>query len=179
MKISSLAVAAIFGLTGTAAFAQTLNTAGWYVSPTVGYVINDSSRVKDSGGAVGLAIGKVLNDKWNVELSSQYLRMDGTDDEQGSIGVDGLYFLNRNPAFAPYATLGLAYSREGATNNSNSKNENLMTKTGIGFTKKLTNKIDFRTDVRYQWHGNKDRHSGASSLGDWVISVGLNISLDK
>lgn len=179
MKISSLAVAVIFGLTGTAAFAQTFNTAGWYVSPTVGYVINDDSRVKDSGGAVGLAIGKVLNDQWNVEFSGQYLRMDGRDDEQGSIGVDGLYFFNRNPEFAPYATLGLAYAREGATDNSNSKNENLMAKAGIGFTKKLTNKMDFRTDVRYQWHGNKARHSETNSLGDWVISVGLNISLDK
>lgn len=173
MKISSLTAAVIFGLTGTAALAQAINS-NWYVAPTVGYVINDSSRAKNSGGAAGLAIGKVLNDKWNVEVSGQYLTFDGKHDEQGNIGVDALHFFNRNPDFSPYATVGLAYAREGDANDGN--NENLMTKAGLGFTRKLTKSVDFRTDARYQWHDNK---GGASSLGDWVVSVGLNISLDK
>lgn len=172
MKIPSLLATIILGFTGTAAFAQTLDT-GWYLAPTVGYVINDSNRPTSSGAAAGLIVGKVLNDKWNVEFAGQYLTMDGTKDEQGNIGLDGLYFFNRNPEFAPYATVGLAYARE------NSGNNNLMAKTGLGFTKKMTQSVDFRTDVRYQWHGNKEKQWRASSLGDWVISVGLNISLDK
>ena len=83
-----LAVLAL-GLTGTAVFAQATHT-DWYIAPTVGVVLNDSDRAKNTGGAVGLAIGKVLNDKWNVEFGGQYLRLDGKNDEQGSIGVDGL-----------------------------------------------------------------------------------------
>ena len=101
-----LAVLAL-GLTGTTVFAQATHT-DWYIAPTVGVVLNDSDRAKNTGGAVGLAIGKVLNDKWNVEFGGQYLRLDGKNDEQGSIGVDGLYFFNRNPDFAPYAVAGLA-----------------------------------------------------------------------
>jgi OmpA-OmpF porin, OOP family len=170
MKIPSLAAAVIFGLTSTAAFAQAANT-GWYIAPTAGITINDSSRNKNIGGAAGLAIGKVLNDKWNVEFGGQYLAFDGKRDEQGNIGVDGLYFFNRNPEFAPYAIVGLAYAREG--HSSADRNDNLLAKAGLGFTKKLTDTVDFRTDARYQWHGNK---AGASSLGDWVVTAGLNIA---
>ena len=171
MKISSLTTALVLSLTGTAAFAQMDNT-GWYIAPTVGVVLNDSDRAKNTGGAVGLAIGKVLNEKWNVEFAGQYLRLDGKDDEQGSIGVDGLYFFNRNPNFAPYAVAGLAYAREGYSDTN--RNNNLLAKVGLGFTKRLTDTIDFRTDARYQVHGNR---AGSGNLGDWVISAGLNIAL--
>ncbi len=176
MKISSLAAAVIFGLTGTAAFAQAANT-GWYLVSTVGIVLNDSHRNKSFGGATGLVVGKVLDEKWNVEFGGQYLRMDGRNDVQGNIGVDGLYFFNRKPDFAPYAIAGLAFVREGYSDSN--RNDNLMAKVGLGFTQKLTSTMDFRSDVRYQWHSNRAGASNATSLGDWVFTVGLNISLDK
>ena len=171
MKFSTLASVLALGLTGSAAFAQMANP-GWYVAPTVGVVLNDSDRAKSTGGAVGLMIGKVLDEKWNVEFGGQYLRMDGRNDEHGNIGVDGLYFFNRNPAFAPYAVAGLAYAREGFSDTN--RNNNLLGKIGLGFTKRLTDTIDFRTDARYQVHGNR---AGNGNLGDWVISAGLNIAL--
>ena len=169
--MKNLIIAIALGLAGTAVMAQTANT-GWYIAPTVGVVLNDSDRAKNTGGAVGLAIGKVLNEKWNVEFGGQYLRLDGKNDEQGSIGVDGLYFFNRNPDFAPYAVAGLAYAREGYSDTN--RNNNLLAKVGLGFTKRLTDTIDFRTDARYQVHGNR---AGSGNLGDWVISAGLNIAL--
>lgn len=86
--------------------------------------------------------------------------------------MDGLYFFNRNPDFAPYAVAGLAYAREGYSDTN--KNNNLLAKVGLGFTKRLTDSIDFRTDARYQVHGNR---AGTGNLGDWVISAGLNIAL--
>ncbi|MDB5868718.1 MAG: outer membrane protein [Polaromonas sp.] len=174
MKISSLVTVAVLGLTGTAAIAQAVDTR-WYIAPTVGITLNDSDRQKNTGGAVGLAIGKVLNDKWNVEFGGQYMEFHGRDgihDRQANIGVDGLYFFNRNPDFAPYALMGLAYVREGSPTG-RGKNDNLMAKVGLGFTKKLTENIDFRTDARYQWHGNKTE---ARNLGDFVITAGLNIA---
>lgn len=171
MKISTLTGIVVLGLSGTATFAQVANT-GWYVAPTAGIVINDADRNKSTGGAVGLMIGKVLNEKWNVEFGGQYLRLDGKNDEQGNIGVDGLYFFNRNPDFAPFAIGGLAFAREGFSDTN--RNDNLLAKVGLGFTKRLTDTIDFRTDARYQVHGNR---AGAGNLGDWVISAGLNIAL--
>ena len=171
MKILALSGIFVLGLTGSAVFAQVADT-GWYVAPTIGVVINDSNRNKNTGGAVGLMIGRVLNEKWNVEFGGQYLRFDGKNDEQGNIGVDGLYFFNRNPDFAPYAVAGLAYAREGYSDTN--RNDNLLGKVGLGFTKRLTDTIDFRTDARYQVHGNR---AGSGNLGDWVISAGLNIAL--
>ncbi len=170
MKKNLIAALAL-GLSGTAAFAQAVDT-GWYIAPTAGFALNDSERTKNTGGAAGLMIGKVLNDKWNVEFGGQYLRFDGKRDEQGNIGVDGLYFFNRNPDFAPYAVAGVAYAREGYSDAN--RNNNLMAKVGLGFTKRLTDNIDFRTDARYQVHGNR---AGSGNLGDWVISAGLNIAL--
>ena len=145
----------------------------WYIAPTVGLTLNDRDRVKNTGGAAGLMLGKVLNDKWNVEVGGQYLSFDGKNDEQGNIGVDGLYFFNRNPSFAPYAVLGLAWAREGHTGSN--RNDNLMARAGLGFTKQLTNNIDFRTDARYQRHNNRAGALGGGNLSDWVISAGLNI----
>ncbi len=171
MKISSLAAAIVLGLSGTAAFAQAADT-GWYLAPTAGITLNDSVRTKSTGGAVGLAIGKVLNEKLNVEFGGQYLRLGGKD-EQGNIGVDGLYFFNRNPDFAPYAIAGLGPVREGRASGNTPANDNLLVKAGLGFTKKLSQNIDFRTDARYQWHTNKT--GVGNNLGDWVISAGLNI----
>ena len=174
MKLSFLAAVAVLGMTGTAAFAQATHDGRWYVAPTVGVVINDDQRQKDTGGAVGLAIGKALNDKWNVEFGGQYIKHN-SNDKQASLGVDGLYFFNRNPDFAPYALVGLGWVREGAPNGSH--NDNALLKAGLGFTKRLTDNIDFRTDARYQVHGNKANSGGSGNLGDWVISAGLNIAL--
>lgn len=176
MKIVTLATAIILGSTGTAAFAQAVNT-GWYIAPTIAVVINDSARATNFGNAVGLHVGKALNQRWNIEMGGQYMRLDGSNDRQGNIGVDGLYFFNRNANFAPYAIGGLAYSREGASNGS--RNENLLVKAGMGFTKQLNATMALRSDIRYQWHGNKAQASGVSDLSDWVVSVGLNVALGK
>lgn len=184
MKISSLATAIVLGLTGTAAFAQPTNS-GWYIAPTVGVTLNDSVREASTGKSVSLAIGKALNEKWNVEFGVQHLKLAssniGDDDIQTSVGVDALYFFNRNPDFAPYAMVGLAYALEARPYGSYPRNDNLLLKTGLGFTKELSQNIDFRTDVRYQWHNNKTGVIGnksASDVGDWVVSVGLNIYFD-
>ncbi|ABM36372.1 outer membrane beta-barrel protein [Polaromonas naphthalenivorans] len=174
MKLSLFATAAVLCLTGTAAFAQATHDGRWYIAPTVGVVINDNQRQKDTGGAVGLAVGKALNEKWNVEFGSQYIKHN-SNDKQASLGVDGLYFFNRNPDFAPYAVVGLGWVREGS--NFGGHNDNALLKAGLGFTKQLTDNIDFRTDARYQVHGNKGNSGGSGNLGDWVISAGLNIAL--
>ena len=170
MKTSSFAAALVLGLTGTAALAQATHS-GWYLAPTASVVINDNDRAKSTGGGVGLAVGKMLNEKWNMEVGGQYLRLDGKNDEQGNIGVDALYFFNRNPNFAPYAVAGLAWAREGYSDADN--NDNLMARVGMGFTRQLSRNVDFRADARYQAHGND---AGANNLGDWIVSAGLNIA---
>jgi len=167
MKIAPLAAAVILGLTGTAALAQAVNT-DWYIAPTVSYTINDESRATNHGWGTGLVLGKVLDNRWNVEAGVQYFQFDGKNDEQGSFAVDALYFFNRNPDFAPYATFGLGFVREGSANGNN---DNLLAKAGLGFTRQISERVDFRADARYQTHANE---AGPKRLGDWVMSVGLN-----
>ncbi len=98
--------------------------------------------------------------------------MFGAHDNQADIGIDSLYFFQRNPLFSPFATLGLGYVYEGSLpTHRNGSYERLMLRGGLGFTTNITKNIDFRMDTRYQWHGAK---SNASDLGDWFISAGVN-----
>jgi OmpA-OmpF porin, OOP family len=171
MKIIRLIVAGIIiAETGSTAFAQTGVINDWYVAPIASFSINSPHRAKDHGAAGAVALGKVLNESWNVELSGQYVDF-GANDHQASIGLDALYFIKRNRKFSPYITLGLGGVYEGPLPN-DSKNQYLMLRGGIGFTTNITRNIDFRMDARYQWHGST---AGAPNLGDYFISGGLNI----
>ncbi len=175
MKIATLTASLILGLSGTTALAQTATT-DWYLAPTIGVTMNDGSRASNTGMGVGLVVGKMLNSRWNVEVGGQYLRLDGSRDRQGSVGVDGLFFFNRNANFAPYAVVGLGMAREGGPTG---HNDNLLLKAGLGFTKQLNRTTDLRADIRYQEHKNKDRAAGGGRLGDTVISVGANFAFGR
>jgi hypothetical protein len=171
MKKSKLALVSIV-LSTIAATASAQNVAStWYVAPTVSAVITSPHREDRVGSAVGMTVGKVLTDRWNVELGSQY-SMFGAHDNQLNVGVDSLFFFQRNPLFSPFATLGLGYVYEGPLpDEGHGTYERLMLRGGLGFTTNITKNVDFRMDARYQWHGGR---SGASGLGDWFISTGLN-----
>lgn len=167
-KLLSVAIALCAIATG--ASSQTVNT-GWYAAPTFNFVIDSPHREDHVGWATGLAIGKVLSERWNIELAGQYSDF-GANDNQTSVGLDALYFLNRNRVFSPYASLGLGYVYEGdLPTHDRDKNSRLMLRGGLGFLTQVSKNIDFRMDARYQWHGAK---SGAPSLGDWLLSAGIN-----
>ncbi|MCI1047019.1 outer membrane beta-barrel protein [Caballeronia zhejiangensis] len=172
MKNKKLILSSItLSVTAMSASCQTVS--GWYVAPTLSLTINTPHRQDHLGEAVGLAIGKVLNDQWNIELAGQVANF-GAHDRQGNIGLDALYFLNRNRSFAPYATLGMGYVHEGgAPKHESGDYQNLMLRGGLGFTTKIMQRVDLRMDARYQWHGAT---SGGPRLGDWFISAGINYS---
>jgi OOP family OmpA-OmpF porin len=175
MRIKTLVALASLAVAGVSYQAQAAG--GWYVAPSAIYVVNDDDRDQDSGWGVGLAVGTALNDAWNLELSGRYLRLDGKHDEMGSVGVDGLRFFNRDPAFAPYVVMGLGYAKEGAV--SGSSNGNLMVNVGAGFFKKMSEGVELRADARYHLHNNHEEAMTTGNLGDWLVSVGVNIALDK
>ncbi len=172
MKTAKLLFPAIiFGAVSTAAFSQTVNPS-WYVAPNFSFVIDSPHREANVGWATELALGKVLSDRWNVELGGQFADF-GENDKQANVGLDALFFFSRNPYFSPYATFGLGYVYEGSSPAvDNGKDEDLMVRGGLGFTTKISKNVDFRMDARYQWHGAK---SEAPSLGDWFISAGVNV----
>lgn len=171
LKFMRLAMASfLWGVTAHAAFAQDTVDKSWYVAPTVSLTVNDGDRAKSTGVAGGAALGKVLNENWNVELAGQYVDF-GAQDNQASIVLDALYFLKRNERFSPYITMGIGGVHEGPLPN-DGRNQDLLLRGGVGFTTSLNKYIDFRMDARYQWHGST---GGAPNLGDCFISAGLNI----
>jgi OmpA-OmpF porin, OOP family len=103
----------ILGAISTVAYSQTVNSS-WYAAPNFSFVIDSPHREDSVGWATGLALGKVLNDRWNVELGGQFSDF-GSNDKQANVGLDALYFFNRNPYFSPYATFGLGYVYEGSS----------------------------------------------------------------
>lgn len=175
MQVKNLVTVVSLGVAGVTLQAQAAGE--WYVSPSVSYVLNDDHRAKDHGWGVGLALGKAVTDAWNVELSSRYLRLDGKDDEMASVGLDALFFINRDPAFAPYVLMGLGYAKEGSSNSGS--NSNLMGNIGAGFVRQLSNNLDLRGDVRYHLHDNRKEALEPGNLGDWLVSFGVNYSLGK
>ncbi|MFC4706830.1 outer membrane beta-barrel protein [Paraburkholderia caffeinitolerans] len=171
MKIMHLAIATFVSVaTAYPAFAKDAIDNDWYIAPTFSFTINDSNRAKSTGVAGGAALGKVLNENWNIELAGQYVDF-GAEDNQASIVLDALYFLKRNKSFSPYVTLGIGGVHEGPLPN-DGRNQDLLLRGGVGFTTSLNKYIDFRMDARYQWHGST---GGAPNLGDCFISAGLNI----
>jgi hypothetical protein len=163
--------ALIVGATATTAFSQTVDSS-WYVVPNVNFVIDSPHREAGVGWATELALGKVLNDRWSIELGGQFVDF-GAGDKQANVGLDALYFFDPNPYFSPFATLGSGYVYEGSSPaQDRNKDEELMLRGGLGFTTKISKNIDFRMDGRYQWHGAR---SGAPSLSDWFIAAGVNV----
>lgn len=171
MQIKPLVILLSLGIAGVSLQVQA--GTDWYVSPSVSYVINDDHRAKNDGWGVGLAVGKAINDAWNVEFGGRYLQLDGKKDEMGSVGLDALRFFNRNSAFAPYVVMGLGYVKEGGSNN------NLMGNVGAGFFRQLSKSVDLRADVRYHLHDNRKEAMEPGNLGDWLVSLGVNYSMGK
>lgn len=158
------------------AAAETLDDR-WYLAPTLSHVLADSDRNADDGWGAGLALGKPLDNKWNLEFTLRGNKLDraagGAYDQYG-MGVDGLYFFKRDPAFAPYAVLGAGYLR---SNIPGASDDSLMANAGLGFLKRLSDNIDLRADARYRWAGNNLPGVAGNGLGDWLLSIGLNIAL--
>ncbi len=148
----------------------------WYLAPTLGYLNLDNALHADDGLGLGLALGKALNERWNMEFAVRGNTLDhasGSDLKQRGMGVDGLYFFDRDPSFAPYAVLGLGYLRSslpGEADNGFSAN------LGVGFLKQLTDSLALRADARYRWAENSLAGAG-SQMDDWLINLGLHIPL--
>ena len=176
MRMKPLATLISLGLASAAFQAQAMDDR-WYVAPSASYVVPDNNRDADDGWGLGVAFGKALNEKWNAEFGVRYNTMDldaGGDIDQYSLGLDGLYFFNRNPSFAPYAVMGLGYLRsEASTDNDNS----LMGNVGLGFMKQLSDDVSLRADARYRLATNNLAGTTKNEFGDWLINIGLNIAL--
>jgi OmpA-OmpF porin, OOP family len=85
----------------------------WYVAPQVHAVWLDDARNADDDAGGSLAVGRVLNHSWDVELGyygSEHDRADGQTELQGfSLAVKWVFY--REGRVSPFINLGVARQR--------------------------------------------------------------------
>lgn len=149
----------------------------WYVVPFASYIQPDHDRHADGDVGAGVGVGKVLGKHWNLELEGVYASLDLNDvsgkfKHQGA-SFDGLYFLNRNPAFAPYGVLSVGSLRHQYQAN---KHTDLYYEAGVGAVHQFSeSSLQLRGDLRYRVDRDDESIEGHSQFNDWVLNVGLVI----
>lgn len=151
----------------------------WYVAPSISFIGADDDRQAKNhlGGQIG--VGRAVSDSWNLEFSGVGDNLH-TDDgantfRQRGLLLDGLYFFNRNPGFAPYAVIGAGALR---TTYAGSRNTNPMANAGLGVMHTLNDYgLGLRADARYRVDRDDNSIPSQKHFGDWLINVGLVIPL--
>ena len=153
--------------------------AGDYVVPSIGYVIPDEARPVDSGAGPAIAFGRDLDARWSVEF---VLRHDNASTDAGAgkwrqwgLAADALYFLSRDPAFAPYLAVGAGYLDQATPYGDDS---GLVLNAGAGVQRHLMDNVSLRADLRYRRYENDLAGVKAGDFGDWVVALGLRVDLD-
>jgi OOP family OmpA-OmpF porin len=178
MQVKTLSPLIALGLASAALQAHAMDDR-LYLAPTLNYTFSDSDRQADDGWGGGLALGKPVSPNWNLELALSGSTLDrdaGGRYKLWGLGVDGLYFFNRNASFAPYGVVGLGALR---TSIPGQHDTGVMANAGLGFMKQLSDNLALRADARYRWDDNSTDAFNKSDFGDWLVNVGLNIALGQ
>ncbi len=151
----------------------------WYVAPSVSFIGADDDRQAKNHLGGQLGVGRSVSDSWNLEFSGvgDNLHTDNGANtfRQRGLLLDGLYFLNRSPGFAPYAVIGAGALR---TTYAGSRNTNPMANAGLGVMHTFNDYgLALRADARYRIDRDDNSIPGEKRFGDWLVNVGLVIPL--
>jgi OOP family OmpA-OmpF porin len=155
----------------------------WYVAPFASFVRTDTARKAADGWGGGLAVGKIVNEYFNVELKGYYQGFNGYStraQRNGSWDLTGAtadvqYFFNRD-TFSPYAVAAVGGMN---TNLLGSSAASFVGELGAGFTYELDDNLLVRSDVRYRYNNNFDAHllNSTDEYHDMVINLGFVIPI--
>lgn len=163
----------------------------WYVAPFARLNKSGGNQDGDDGWGGGLAVGKILNKHFNIELQGFYEgfghgfsttngappgKLTPRNDLRGG-SVDAQYYFYRN-TFSPYTVLGLGGMQGGYPSNTNGDKDVLFTtEAGAGFTYEFSERFSLRSDVRYRYGDNFSDKTGA--LHDMLFNVGFVVPLGQ
>ncbi len=166
----------------------------WYVAPYGSFIKADDNRNSNDGWGGGLAVGKVLNEHFNVELKGFYQNLGSNSDalnlNTGDIDMAGgtadlQYFFFRDK-YSPYAVIGVGAAN---TSTQNGDHVGFIGEAGVGFTYELCDYLSFRSDIRYRYNNNFASNDNNASLfannsnnddfHDMVVNVGFVIPLGE
>lgn len=181
-RFAILGTAALVGtsavMTVIPANAASNNYDRFYIAPLGNYTISSHKRKAGNGWGGGLAFGKQLGRYFNLEtdfylhgLRQKNFR-NAPDWEIHGFDLNGLIFLSRNPAFAPYVKLGVGATRNQGDNVNGSTD--LSYNAGLGFTHQLTRSgIEFRADAGWRYTRYTPGTGYDTDFNDYEFNVGL------
>jgi OOP family OmpA-OmpF porin len=168
----------------------------WYIAP-YGTFLNtagDRSNAENGGGG-GLAIGKMIDQHFNVEVKGFMESADGYNDwrnpnavpqpfgsrHRGSWDFAGAtadlqYYLFRDK-FSPYGVVAIGGMNTSVPGRSTA---GFIGEIGAGFTYEVLDNLSLRTDLRYRYNqnfGTQLTTGGTDQFNDMTANVGLVIPL--
>lgn len=169
MLLNKLQAAIFAGLSMSSISALAEND--FYLAPFGSYLHSDSSKKANDGFGAGLAIGKEINEHFNIEIRGFWQKYDNDysccntanvnskgDSELTGGTLDVQYFFMRD-TFSPYVVAGVGgmntnYSMQttvfGQSINYQKNTTSFIFETGVGSTYKVTDYLTLRGDVRYR-----------------------------
>ena len=173
-----LAAAVAFASAGVISQAQASDTVDnrWYAAPFATFINTGGDRAAQDGWGGGLAVGKMLDQYFNVELKGFYQGFDRKDAagewQLAGATADVQYFLSRN-TFAPYTVVGIGGMNTSV--NGFADEASFIGEAGAGFTYELHDNFLLRSDVRYRYNNNFDTQFGRNTdeFHDMVVNVGF------
>lgn len=154
---------------------------GWAISPMLSYIKADNDRRADDDIGVALALGKSINQSWDMELSfvSDKLTFNSgfKDFEQRGLVLDGLYFFDRQKTVQIYAVAGAGLME---TTVGGVQNTNTLFNAGVGVMRKINDYgIALRADIRYRLELDNNTVPYESEFTDLIFNVGVRIPFGK
>jgi OOP family OmpA-OmpF porin len=167
----------------------------WYLAPYGSFVLADEDRNSSDGWGGGLAVGKMLNEHFNVELKGFYNNFGGNnsgllansgDTDLAGGTLDLQYYFFRD-TFSPYAVVGAGGAN---SNTGNGNHVGFIGEAGLGFTYEICEGFFLRSDVRYRYNnnfGSSDNNnnllfannSSSDDFHDMTVNVGFVIPLGE
>jgi OOP family OmpA-OmpF porin len=153
----------------------------WYMAPFGTFIKSGGDRNAKDGWGGGLAVGKIIDEHFNVELKGFYQEFGASPSRfTGNSGTwelaggtaDVQYFFTREK-FAPYAVLGLGGMN---TRVSGRSGNSFIGEAGVGATYELHENFLLRGDVRYRYNNNFNanlRPGGTEEYHDMIVNLGF------
>ena len=179
----------------TFALAEDESESDFYIAPFGSYLHSDDKKEAFDGFGAGLAIGKEMNEYFNVEIRGFWqkyendysccqnvpnLSVDGDSQLAGGT-LDVQVFLQRD-TFSPYLVAAV-----GGVNTDDKMNSDFMKKqttyhtqttsfifeSGIGATYQISEEFSLRSDIRYRLNAFQSDVNSGSSFHDMTINFGF------
>lgn len=161
-KILGFAIVASLSLTALSVSAEDMYRGAWYAVPGVSYMNTDSDLDADHDLGGFIAIGKELNQSWDLQArlgynnnSEDFTSSTRGDYKSTQLGLDALYMFSRDQ-FRPFILAGLGVTRNNLDYtvsgvNLDGKKTSWLASVGLGAQYLITDRFGVQVDLRQQF----------------------------